>query len=124
MKKRIFVTEDYMKDLYKNLSILSNISPRLVKNYHEQHLERGWGGNWVANFISDFILADEEDKEENLNNLLDHHKYMVNKEEGYWGDPLFTAHYRAIEKLNRSSNSNSSLRRRRCKRVLKTAPGE
>ena len=73
------VTVDHTKDLYGSLSKVSGMSPRLVKNYHEQHVERCWCGNWINNFLNDFVISEDyEVREGALRSLLDHHESMRN----------------------------------------------
>ena len=73
------ITIDHINGLYKNLALVAGMSPRLVKNYHEQHVERCWCGNWVNNFLNDFVInKDEEAREGALRSILHHHEYMMN----------------------------------------------
>ena len=80
MIRRRKITVDHVNGLYKNLALVTGLSPRLVKNYHEQHVERCWCGNWINNFLNDFFINkdNKEIREGALNSLLDHHEYMKN----------------------------------------------
>ena len=76
------ITIDHINGLYKNLALVAGMSPRLVKNYHEQHVERSWCGNWVNNFLNDFVInKDEEARNEALNSLINHHRCMMNRDD-------------------------------------------
>lgn len=76
--RRVKVVRDYLKDLYNNLSKVAGMSPRLVRNYHEQHVERCWCGNWINNFLTDFVTGGDRDRDKALNSLINHHLYMMN----------------------------------------------
>ena len=79
MIRRRKITIDHVNGLYENLALVAGMSPRLVKNYHEQHVERCWCGNWINNFLNDFVIIKyEEARKKALSSLIDHHRYMMN----------------------------------------------
>ncbi len=79
-------TYDHIGDLYKNLAQVANLSPRLVKNFHEMFVERSWSGNWVNSFLTCMVTGSrdwrywEKDlgplREHTINEIKEHHAWM------------------------------------------------
>lgn len=63
---------DYMWSLYETLSKVTGLSPRLIKGVHERHTERSWFGHWIDGLYKDFVFVSEDEKQENINSLLDY----------------------------------------------------
>lgn len=72
-----------MRTIYESLAMVAGMSPRQVRNYHEQHLERCWCGNWINNFLNTFVLEKEDSntRYSALVSLMNHHKYMVSSDD-------------------------------------------
>lgn len=57
--------------LIKQLAQAANMSERNVIKYRTMHHEKGWGGNWVANFLEDFVNPTLDEWEANYQGLIE-----------------------------------------------------
>ena len=47
--------------LIEQLAKAANMSSRFVIKYRTMHHRKGWCGNWIAAFLSDFVNSTDEE---------------------------------------------------------------
>ena len=55
--------------LIEQLAKAANMSSRFVIKYRTMHHRKGWCGNWIAAFLSDFVNSTDEEWEANYKEL-------------------------------------------------------